>query len=286
MLGRLLTFTLLALALALVACAGDGASPEALQQAVTNAEAAGTARVAFGAEMELGEQAGAGTLITEGEGQVDYANQISRMMFTFSGEGGQADQVAELMGDMEAIYESAVIYMKWPFLTQLMPEPTPWIRMDLDLLSEEFGLDMEQLMQFSQNNPTYGLEYLKGAEDADEVDSEDVRGVETTHYQTEVRLDDLGDDLPSELGRQLKRLNELLGVEKIPTDVWIDEEGLARRVSYEFEFDPSDDAPPGSPTGTMIMEMEFFDFGSEVEIHTPPQSAVTDLADLVGGEAP
>jgi hypothetical protein len=64
----------------------------------------------------------------------------------------------------------------------------------------------------------------------------------------------------------------------VPTEVWIDEEGLARRMELTYKgmrFAPGEE-------GDMTMTMELFDFGVEVDIQPPPANNVTDLQDLLG----
>ncbi|MGH2693559.1 MAG: hypothetical protein ACRDJJ_01970 [Actinomycetota bacterium] len=272
----------LGLALTLTACGEESVSRETIAQAARDAAAQGTARISFRMSAQLGEQAGGGRILSEGEGEIDIASQSSHLSMTFTGEGGQADKVGDLMGEMEAIYRDTTIYMKWPFLTQLMPDPTPWIKVDLQVLGEQMGIDFAQLLQFSQNNPAQGLDYLRGIDDVEEVGAGSIRGVETVHYSGVVDLERLSDDVPQSVRSQLEKISEISGIERVPADVWLDQRGLPRRVAYVFDYSPAEDAPPGTPSGRMTMQMEFYDYGADVGIVAPPEHRVTNFAELVG----
>ena len=95
---------------------------------------------------------------------------------------------------------------------------------------------------------TQSLEYLESvADDVAKIGGEEVRGVDTTHYQAIVRLTELG--APPEFGR-------------FPVDLWVDEDGRTRRFSFH---------PIGSQE---ISVWEFYNFGVSVELSPPPDEQV------------
>jgi hypothetical protein len=160
-----------------------------------------------------------------------------------------------------------------------------WIRFDLQALGEEAGLDFDQLMQLgSQSDPSQALAYLRAAsDDIQEVGSEEVRGVETTHYRMTVDLARVAAAAPpaqrEALQAQVDELIEKSRIQNVPTDVWIDEDGLVRRQRLTYEnmaFAPG-------VHGDMTMTMELFDFGVDVEVDPPPASQVVDLQELLKG---
>ena len=61
----------------------------------------------------------------------------------------------------------------------------------------------------------------------------------------------------------------------MPVDVWIDEEGLLRRMTFRMESSTA-----ASGDFAMEMTMEIPDYGIDVELPIPPADEVTDLTDL------
>jgi len=107
-----------------------------------------------------------------------------------------------------------------------------------------------------------------------------VRGVEATQYGASVDLADLAGAVDPEV-REATRLwaealREQLGVDEVPTDVWIDEDGLVRRIRQRY------DLRVGERKVRTEIAMELFDFGVEVDVEAPPADAVVDLGDLLG----
>lgn len=95
------------------------------------------------------------------------------------------------------------------------------------------------------------LDMLRQASgETERVGREDVRGVETVRYRLTVACD--GARLACD------------GV--APVDVWIDDDGLLRRIQID------DDSGEGT--------IEFFDFGAEIEIEAPPDDEVVDGSSL------
>ena len=102
----------------------------------------------------------------------------------------------------------------------------------------------------SQLSPQQLLTTLRAAsEETSAIGEETVRGVETVHYRLDVDC-------------EKEQFFDCEGTS--PAEVWIDEEGLVRRVWID---------------GATI---EFLDFGTEVEIEAPPVEEVVDLDSLVG----
>jgi hypothetical protein len=274
--------------LALAACggAGDDASEDVQPDAVIAQAAdatvdAGSYRMAMVTDMTM-EGAGDGPLTMSAEGEFDPDERLGHMTMDMS-ELAQGQAAGPL--EAEVIFDGLVFYMKMPFLQQTQPGLKEWIRFDLQALGEEAGLDLDQLMQLgSQSDPSQTLAYLRAAsDDIQEVGSEEVRGVETTHYRMTVDLSRVAETAPSDqreaLQAQIDELIEKSGIQEVPTEVWIDEDGLVRRqrVTYEnMAFAPG-------AHGDMTITMELFDFGVDVEVEPPPAGQVVDLQELLEG---
>ena len=266
-------------AIGLAGCGGsenlaEGLSPQAaVAEAATKTAEAGSARVSFTGTME-GVPGGPFTFTGEGE----FSDRQGRMTFDMSDLGAAAG--GAFGGEMEMVMDGLLIYMKFPpDIASQLPGGKQWLRIDLAAAGDELGIDFEELMQFQQTDPTQTLQYLRGAsEDFEEVGSEEVRGVETTHYRGTVDLRKALEQIPAESREGFERVLELVGETRMPFEVWIDDDGLARRMKYEQPLP----AGQGSQDASMGLTMEMYDFGTEVDVEPPPANEVVDLQELIG----
>jgi hypothetical protein len=122
-----------------------------------------------------------------------------------------------------------------------------WIKTPLD--------ETDSIHNFS---PEKLLAMLRDASlQTDQVGEEAVRDVSTVRYRLTVHCEKAQLGCPGDTA---------------PVDVWVDDEGLVRRIELEDD---------GSPT-----TIEFFDFGIEVEIEAPPADEVQELGAGWGGYGP
>jgi hypothetical protein len=76
----------------------------------------------------------------------------------------------------------------------------------------------------------------------------------------------------------VERVIEQSGVRKVPTEVWVDDDGRVRRM--KLSYDDMQVAP--GQRGDMAMTMELYDFGVAVAIQPPPARQVVDFETLMG----
>ena len=274
MLARRLTLALFTLALGALplACGGESLSPQAaVAQAATKYEEAGSSRVSMSATIK---DVPGGPFTFTGEGEFDRERGHMTMDMSSLGEatGGA------FAGEMEMILEDLVMYMRFPAaITRQLPRGKSWVRIDLREAGKELGINLEELMQVQQSDPTQSLQYLRGAsDDFEEVGEEEVRGVATTHYRGTIDLRKAAEQLPGKARETFERATDLIGTVKLPFDVWIDDDGLARRMKYEQPL-PS----ARGEAGAMELTMELFDFGVDVDIEPPPNNEVIDIQELI-----
>lgn len=262
-----------------IACGTPATQSDDLAAAAARAEEQGSYKMSMWMSSPVD---GGENVVTKGTGAFDVSKGVGQMEMSFVGEVPGAPS-GDSLGEMEALYdfrEGLVAYMKWPFLTQNVPGGKEWIRMDFQELGEEMGMDIGSLMGTGQSDPSQGLSYLEGTRDVEEIGQEEVRGVQTTHYTATADLDTVGESNP-DAAKTIEQLKEMTGLSEIPMEVWIDADGLPRRVSMAYDYDPSADAPPGTPKGEMTQTMEFYDYGADVNVSFPDADEVTDMAELM-----
>ena len=253
---RKLAAGLFALALALtgVACGDDGGGGgdskaiDALALAADKATDAGTAHMVMTMEMNVSGQ----QVSIEGEGDMSFADEIGEMTMTMSAPGIEGGQ------SIEMILDGTYVYMKMP---AQLGGTGGWARMDLTKMPGGAS------NQFAQD-PSQYLEFLRGASEdgVEEVGSEEIDGVETTHYKATLAYDKILDQAPDqEAAEEVRAQLESLGgdIDSIPAEVWIDEEGLPRRMKMDMSVDAQ------GQTAEILITMEFSDYGVEVDIQPP-----------------
>lgn len=152
-----------------------------------------------------------------------------------------------------------------------------WIKVTLPDVAGEQGLP-------SVVDPGGVLDALEGAgADMDEVGRESVRGVETTHYAGSISLQEAYDAIPADerasLEQALGGVLDTMSLPDLPTDVWVDDDGLVRRV--ELSVDSGDFGVAGlESAGALTVSVEFFDIGEDVTIDVPTDDEALSLDEL------
>ena len=264
---RLPALLLASLALVLLgpACGGSDEDPAAtLAAASSKTIDAKSSKVAL--VMEMTPPGGSPTKIAA-EGAFDYGTRQGTMTMDAGSMG-----MPGLTGNIEMIMLGELIYMKFP--AGLLPGK-PWLKLDLNSLGEQSGIDLAGLQELGSNDPSNFLHFLEGAgEDAKKVGEEKVRGVDTTHYRATFDLEKAKAEAPADLKDDVDQMIEQLGKSTIPADVWVDGEGLTRRMRFVFDA-------IGEEKVGMTVTQELFDFGVKVEATAPPEDQVSDFAQLL-----
>lgn len=271
---------LVALAAVTAACGrSDGGNPAALIAAVPDRVAdAGSARFTMEMTMRSQDLPGGSATIT-GDGQGRFDRQLMQMTMdmgdVLQGMPGAADN-----GSVEMILDGDMMYMRMPFLEPMLPAGKRWVAMDLETVGKQAGVDLRALMQASQNNdPSSTLEMLRGVSEGDVevVGQDNVRGVSTTHYRATIDLDKALEAAPEDGADQIRALVQQAGVpNRLPVEVWIDDDGLLRRYVQTIEMTvEGTDQPIGQS-----LTMEMFDYGVQVDVERPPAEQTIDVREL------
>jgi hypothetical protein len=270
----LLPFVVL-LALVAAACGSSGSSStdgspssapaaQAVASAGQKSSDAGSARASFTATFT---GATSGTMTGEGE----FSQREGHLTMDMSDLGGGAFG----NGAAELTFSDLVYYMKLPQGAGLpLPPGKEWFKIDLKEIGQTQGLDLEQLTQLSQSDPSQALDFLQGAsDDFHEVGTEDVRGESTTHYAGTIDLNKVAESAPADLAEQYKKLAELAPSPTVPMDVWIGDDGYVHKLRFEQKL---------AAGSSMTMEEELYDWGTDVSVTVPSDDEVVDLTQLLG----
>lgn len=242
-------------AIAGIACGEEGGGgggaegANALAAAADNANEAGSAAMSMTMKMSAAGQEFTAT----GEGTFDFVDQLGEM--TMSMEGAGLPQGFE----MDMIVEEQFAYIKMPADLGM---GSGWYRMDMSSMA---GVGAGG-SQFSQDMSQY-LDFLRGASEGEieEVGTEEIDGVSTTHYKADLSFDKMLEQLPESEVEQFESQMEALGgsVESIPAEVWIDEDGLPRRMKMLMSIEVE------GQSMEMDMAIDIFDYGVEVDVEPP-----------------
>jgi hypothetical protein len=172
---------------------------------------------------------------------------------------------------------SNVAYVKLPpALTTTIPQlrGKTWLRQPLsptDGGALGFGTSGS-----SPSNPTSILQLVSKVSDSvSKVGTASVRGTPTTQYRATVNFTKAAakQGVPA---TQIQTLEKVLGTNTFPVDVWIDAQGAARRLQFQFPL-PEVTGSASGQSGKITETLDLFDFGIPVTVQTPPASQVGQL---------
>ena len=289
MIRRFVTGVALAtgLALSLTGClggAGDKVGETGENLKLTAAQVLGKAAEktgqldSFKAEMSM-EMTGTSQGDISMTGQMQYRLKPE---LAYSMKFDQMSVAGQTMSGMEQILVGRTFYMKMPGLNQLGGNPSkPWMKLSLDELGRQSGMNLDQLLQQSQQmDPVQNTKMLTASKDAREVGKETVDGVKTTHYTGTYRIEDAIGQLPADQQEMIRKGYAQSGLDDMQFDLWVDDQQLPRKMAMKSQQ---------TADGVMNMTIKYRDFGKPVNITEPSASQVTDFSEMLrnpGGGLP
>jgi len=260
-------WSLLALVLAvalgpLAACAGTHSDPvAAVRAAVDTTYGEGTAHASF--TSTTGPPGTPGTPVT-GDGVVDL-------------RAGGADltvQVPLLGGGTRVLLVAGTLYGQVPpTLALLVPGGRPWASIALDRLTASSAGGALAAFGGTPTDPLQQIEALRGVVEARAVGPEPIEGTPTTRYAGIVDL--LATPAAADPARRpaVDRQIAEIGTNRVPVDVWVDDQGLLRRTAQTVT------APdrPGRPATATTVTITLAEHGLPVAVTAPPADQVTDV---------
>jgi hypothetical protein len=144
----------------------------------------------------------------------------------------------------------------------------PWVHVDLSQFEQRQGQSSGPTGALSTGDPTQVLRLLQQlGGSVTEVGTANVDGVPTTEYQGQIDLSH------STTGSTVisQQMAQALGLQNVPVDVWVDNEGRARQVETSFTV-----------LGLSVKAQEQLgSFGTTVSVSAPPADQVADGSSLL-----
>lgn len=295
--GLVLVLLVGCLALVAVGC-GDSESapvvsgqPIALEELSRSASASAEAtsgRFAF--DMEMAFPGADESLSFSGEGAFDKASERASFAVDMSAfaellggffaafAGPNADDAPDFddpsAWQIEVVQDGPTSYVRFPAVSEKLPEGKTWIRSDGQGVKAG-GFEFSQVEEFAASDPRDFLEMLEAVgSEIETIGVEELRGAETTHYRATIDPAEYAKTASLEERAKLGPLADSIqaGVEVMPVDIWLDADGLVRKVAVEIS------AEEHGQVGSAFMSFELWDYGEDVEIGLPPVDEVVDAS--------
>ena len=292
----LLAAVVAALAVLAAGCGGSsGSIPElaSLTQVANTSASADTAKFALTFEMSLPVPGADGSLEFSAEGGFDTPAERSQMTIDLSSLAELMQQVGSSLGGkvsgdlgdpddwkLEAIQDGDVVYLKFPLIAKELPDGKTWVKGNAEDLAKTGTSGLDQFGSLGGMDPRDIFGFLKAVSGSVEaVGSDEVRGVETSHYRATLDPAKLTELVPAEQREALGGVDETArqaGITELPIDVWIDADKRIRKLAIEL-----DAKMPGSDESLEAsFVIELYDYGTPLELDLPPADQVADASTL------
>jgi hypothetical protein len=215
-------------------------------------------------------------------GYESLARHDGTLTFRINGAPGISGSAAAFR--MRFLYP--VVYMSSPLFASALPAGKQWLRFNVASLLRQQGVN-PTVLSSAQSDPAQYLQYLKAVSgQVQNLGTETIRGVETTHYHAVSDLSRYASLLPASeratAQRAYSRLEQITGAKRIPMDVWIDSHHLVRQMRVNLTTHPSSGTLAGQPVNETLT-VDLFNFGPKPGVAAPPASQTEDLSALTGG---
>jgi hypothetical protein len=190
--------------------------------------------------------------------------------------------VSALFGDgvIEIRQVGDTAYMRWPALSALFGAETEWVSFPSED-SVDSSFDVSELLGSQEL-----LDELASVGTVTNLGRIELHGVAVTGYEALIDYSAAYGSLESGAPIPLDspEIAALKGL-SIPLVVWIDDDGLVRRMTMDFntaDFGLSAAELADSP-GSISLQFDILEVGGTVVVLAPPAADVTDMTQLGGG---
>jgi hypothetical protein len=201
------------------------------------------------------------------DGGVDFANNRGRLVVTF--EGYSSDDDTPIDDSSQTLWIGSRTYQETTTPQFFMQTDKPWSMIDFDeaeRLSPCIGpLSAPPLPGIGSRPDRVLADIAESGGTLDRAGTEVVRDVSTTRWSVMLGRPEHR-DVPDGCDQQSSEDDSSRRESRY--EVWVDEEGRARRIRFE-----SRDAETDT---TYVQTTDFFDFGAPVDVEAPPDDEVVD----------
>jgi hypothetical protein len=277
--------TLVALCAAIMTGCGsrDVISLDTVANAAVKTEDVGTARVTFEGSVTFNHDH-AQRFEFKGHGIADWRTNSAKMTAVYKFPDPIQEFIKQEFGGPPSAdlildgRKGIVLYMRFPFLKEQMPRGKTWLKADIVEMGKAYGLDLDRMKETKQSDPGQMLAYLKSAVGVRKIGSDLVRREVTTHYSTVVKAETIVEGVPRDQQEAMRKFLRLMGIKTYPVDIWVDRDGLVRKLAIELEY-----KQPHGEYVKMKLSEEYYDFGVEANIEAPPAKRVIDVKSRLRG---
>ncbi|HEX2577954.1 MAG TPA: hypothetical protein VHK88_16515, partial [Aquihabitans sp.] len=211
----------------------------------------------------------------EGEFDVEarrgrLTTDLGSLIGMFEGPTGES-----MAGEMDMVVDGDTVYVRSPLFAMISEGDEEWVSLPAGELDSAGGFGSG-----TTSDPGAFLSFLEGAGTVEEVGTEDVRGVATTHVRADLDMAKVLEQAPAQDGEDLTEQLEGLGLDPddlgtVPAEAWIDGDGHVRRFTMTYDLGAlgGEEAEDVSTT----IDVELYDFDQPVEIELPDPSEVGEL---------
>ena len=284
-------------ALLAVGAAGCGTASEAVPELTSFASvaqqssAADSARFALTAELtvpgaeqplQFSAEGGFDTPAKRAQMTIDLSSLAELFKSMGSSLGGTVtgDLGSSEDWKLEVIQDGDTAYVRFPLLAKELPAGKTWIKGDAKDLSSADAGQLSQFGSFAGTDPRDVFAFLKAVSGTIEVvGSDEIRGVETSHYRATVDTAKLAQLVPAAQRQSLGGLDKSAaqaGLSELPLDIWIDADQRVRKLSIDV-----DAKQPGTDESVKAsLVVELYDYGKPLDLELPPADQVVDASTL------
>jgi hypothetical protein len=267
--------------------AGQTSTPspaKVLDAAYTTTTSAGTAKVDLAGQIGTTVDGKPENVPINANGVVDFTHKAADLNESVAGSAKDLTETRYLNG---------MLYQRIPSQAAGLTGGKQWIAMDLNQAASNQGnTGLSGLLASAPSDPSDLLMYLTAVEgQVKTVGPDTVDGAQTTHYDATIDLDKVA-TLDPGAASTTKQLEQQLGSNSLPIQLWVDQQNRVRKISLDENIAHP---VPGSTTsgGTattgqngqqltigsvhVSVTVTMSDYGTPVHIVAPPADQTDNL---------